>query len=152
MAIYRQGLKENVKDELIRYTGRIKSLDKFIQASIKFDDKLYKRAMEKRKKGYIPRGQSRKGSFSNTIQDKPIDIDNPVYNILGVLPNIDDNKKTQKSKGKCYAYRKLRHFARNCRSKNKINRTREINIIQYIYIRDGQEPNYLKESDIDKPR
>ena len=42
MAIYRQGLKENVKDELIRYAGRIKSLDKFIQASIEFDNKLYK--------------------------------------------------------------------------------------------------------------
>ena len=65
-----------------------------------------------------------------------MDIDNPVYNIFRVLPSAGDNKKTQKSKEKCYIYRKLGHFARNYRSKNKINRTKEINIIQYIYIRD----------------
>ena len=121
MAIYQQGLKENIKDKLIRYAGRIKSLDKFIQASIEFDNKLYKQAIEKRKKGYIPRGQSGKGSFSNAIQGEPMDIDNPVYNILRVLFSAGDNKKTQKSKGKCYAYGKLGYFARNCRSKNKIN-------------------------------
>ena len=80
-----------------------------------------------------------------------MDIDNPVYNILGIPPNTGDNKKTQKSKEKCYAYRKLRYFARNYRSKNKINRTREINMVQYIHIGDRQEPNYLEESDIDEP-
>ena len=55
MAIYRQGLKENIKDKLIKYAGRIKLFNKFIQASIELDNKLYKRAIEKRKKGYIPR-------------------------------------------------------------------------------------------------
>ena len=50
-----------------------------------------------------------------------MDINNLVYNILGVLPSAGNNKKTQKSKGKCYAYRKLRYFARNYRNKNKIN-------------------------------
>ena len=129
MAIYQQELKENIKDKLIKYAGRIKLLNKFIQASIEFDNKLYKRAIEKRKKGYIPRGQSKKGSFSNAIQGKLIDIDNPVYNILRVPPNIGNNKKTQKSKGKCYIYGKFGYFARNYRSKNKINRTREINIV-----------------------
>ena len=121
MAIYRQRLKENVKDKLIRYAGRIKLLDKLIQAFIELDNKLYKRAIEKRKKGYIPRGQSRKGSFGNAVQGKPIDIDNPVYNILGVPPNAGNNKKTQKSKEKYYIYKKLRHFARNYQSKNKVN-------------------------------
>ena len=54
IAIYQQGLKENIKDKLIKYIERIKLLDKFIQAFIKFDNKFYKRAIEKRKKGYIP--------------------------------------------------------------------------------------------------
>ena len=85
--------------------------------------------MEKRKKGYIPRGQSGKGSFSNAVQSKPIDINNPVYNILGVLSSADNNKKISKSKGKYYAYRKFRYFARNYRNKNKINQTKEINIV-----------------------
>ena len=77
----------------------------------------------------IPQGQSGKGSFSNAVQGKPMDIDNPVYNILRILPNTGNNKKAQKPKGKCYAYRKLRHFARNYRSKNKINRTKDVTIL-----------------------
>ena len=129
MAIYQQGLKENIKNKLIRYTGRIKSLNKLIQASIELDNKLYKCAIEKRKKGYISQGQSGKGSFNNAIQGKPIDIDNPVYNILRVLSNAGNNKKAQKPKGKCYICRKFRYFARNYRSKNKINRTKEINMV-----------------------
>ena len=107
--------------------------------------------MEKRKKGYIRRGQSEKGSFGNAIQDKSIDIDNPVYNILRILPSIDNNKKAYKPKGKCYIYRKLGHFARNYQNKNKINRTKEINIVQHIYIRDRQKPSYLEKSDTNKP-
>ena len=62
-----------------------------------------------------------------------------------------NNKKALKPKGKYYAYRKFGHFARNYQSKNKMNRTKEINIIQYIYIRDRQEPSYLEELDINKP-
>ena len=65
-----------------------------------------------------------------------MDINNLIYNILRVLSNTDNNKKTQKSKGKCYIYKKLGHFARNYQSKNKINQTKEINMVQYIYIRD----------------
>ena len=126
-------------------------LDKFIQASIEFDNKFYKRAIEKRKKGYIPQEQSEKGSFGNAIQGKSIDIDNLVYNILRILFSAGNNKKAYKPKGKCYICGKPEHFARNYQNKNKINRTKKINIIQYIYIGNGQEPSYLKESDIDKP-
>ena len=100
MAIYWQGLKENIKNELIKYTKQIETLKEFIQASIKFDNKFYKRAIEKKKKGFIPREQSGKGSFGNAIQDKSIDINNPVYNILRILPNTGNKRKARKPKEK----------------------------------------------------
>ena len=68
-------------------------LDKFIQVSIELDNKFYKRAIEKRKKEFIPREQSSKESFGNAIQDKLIDINNPIYNILRVLPSTNNNRK-----------------------------------------------------------
>ena len=47
MTIYKRGLKENVKDELIRYRGVINNLEQLIKTTIDIDDKLYKRAREK---------------------------------------------------------------------------------------------------------
>ena len=77
----------------MKYTERIKLLDKLIQAFIKLDNKLYKRAIEKRKKRFISREQSEKGSFSNAVQGKLMDINNPVYKILGILPSAVIKKK-----------------------------------------------------------
>jgi hypothetical protein len=61
MTIYRRSLKENVKDELIRTRQKIDNLDDLIRATIKIDDNLYKRAIERRynvaprsKSGYVP--------------------------------------------------------------------------------------------------
>ena len=48
MVIYRRGLKENVKDELIRSGGVIDTLDGLIGEAIETDDKLFERSMEKR--------------------------------------------------------------------------------------------------------
>ena len=48
MTMYRRGLKENVKDELIRAGMKIESLDDLIRTTIEIDDNLYERAIEKR--------------------------------------------------------------------------------------------------------
>ena len=48
MTMYRRGLKENVKDELIRIGGEIRTLEELINEVIKVNDKLYKRAIERR--------------------------------------------------------------------------------------------------------
>ena len=48
MAMYKRGLKDNVKDELMRWGGDIDSLRSLMGAAIELDDKLYERAMEKR--------------------------------------------------------------------------------------------------------
>ena len=61
MTMYRRGLKENVKDELIRASMKIEDLNNLIRTSIEIDDNLYERAMERRydvaprgKSGYVP--------------------------------------------------------------------------------------------------
>ena len=48
MVIYRRGLKENVKDKLIRSGGVIDTLDGLIEEAIETDDKLFERSIEKR--------------------------------------------------------------------------------------------------------
>jgi hypothetical protein len=46
--MFRYGLKENIKDELIRSSGIINLLDILIGTAIDINDKLYKRAIEKK--------------------------------------------------------------------------------------------------------
>ena len=61
MTMYRRGLKENVKDELMRAGMKIEDLNDLIRASIEIDDNLYERTIERRynvaprsKLGYVP--------------------------------------------------------------------------------------------------
>jgi hypothetical protein len=72
--MFRRGLKENVKDELMRNSGIINSLDILIRTAIDIDDKLYERAIEK-KHNFNPRGTFR---FNRGIKDNrsgdPIDL------------------------------------------------------------------------------
>jgi hypothetical protein len=74
MTMFRRGLKENVKDELIRNSGIISSLDILIRTAIDIDDKLYERAIEK-KHNFNPRGTF---GFNSGIKDNrsgdPIDL------------------------------------------------------------------------------
>jgi hypothetical protein len=57
MTMYRRGLKENVKDELMRTGQKIENLDELIRATIEIDDNLYERAIERRY-DVAPRGKS----------------------------------------------------------------------------------------------
>jgi hypothetical protein len=57
MTMYRRGLKENVKDELMRTGEKIDNLDDLIYATIEIDDNLYERAIERRH-DVAPRGKS----------------------------------------------------------------------------------------------
>ena len=46
--MYRNGLKEHVKDELIRSSAATDTLDRTIVKAIRIDDMLYERSIEKR--------------------------------------------------------------------------------------------------------
>ena len=47
MAIYRRGLKDLMKDELMRYEVDFRNLKNFICISIELDDKIFFRFVEK---------------------------------------------------------------------------------------------------------
>ncbi|KAI7517710.1 hypothetical protein KC331_g21573, partial [Hortaea werneckii] len=55
--MYYRGLKDNVKDELMRSGAAQDTLERMIQAAIEVDDKLYERQQEKRHNGQY-RGRS----------------------------------------------------------------------------------------------
>ncbi len=46
--MFRQDLKNNLKNEIMRDEKRISDMSNLIEIVINFDDKLYKRAMKKR--------------------------------------------------------------------------------------------------------
>ena len=46
--IFRRGLKNNIKDELMRTEARTETLIELIQEFIRFDDQIYERVMKKR--------------------------------------------------------------------------------------------------------
>jgi len=48
MTMFKRGLKENVKDELMRSDARFDTIQTLVEIAIDVDDKLYKRAMKKR--------------------------------------------------------------------------------------------------------
>ena len=55
--MYYRGLKDNVKDELLRYGATQDTLERLIKVAIEVDDKLYERAIERRHTGQF-RGRS----------------------------------------------------------------------------------------------
>ncbi|KAG9696113.1 hypothetical protein KCU77_g23740, partial [Aureobasidium melanogenum] len=69
MTMYRRGLKENVKDELMRTGEKIEDLDDLIRATIEIDDNLYERAMERRH-DVAPRGKSGYAPYRNSSNFK----------------------------------------------------------------------------------
>jgi len=63
--MFRRGLKDNLKDEIMRDGRSINDMSDLIEVAIDLDDKLYERAMEKRYDQ--PRGRAGT-SFESTIE------------------------------------------------------------------------------------
>jgi hypothetical protein len=141
MTMYRRGLKENVKDELMRAGMKIENLDELIRATIEIDDNLYERAMERRhdvaprgKSGYVPYR-----SNNNNFKGKKFSRNNQYQDPYGPMPmelDVTEGRRFQgkkqfkgKSQMTCYACNQKGHMARDCRSKNKVPR-RQFNMTQ----------------------
>lgn len=140
MIMFKRGLKNNVKNELIRYEKTLENLRKFIEATIDLDDKLYEKIMNKR---FTPRIKA-KLNFDYNHREKQ-QFKGNTYNSnyqrsMFIKLNITQHNKEKNSKGKkskkiksYYSCDKSSHFAKNCRSKDtnlmqrrKINATLKI--------------------------
>lgn len=130
MAMFKRGLKDSVKDELMRDGRANEDLGQLMATCIDLDDRLYERAMEKRRypvnpgrSNFTPRfGNNRGRSNNDPYGPTPMELDMT-------------QKKRQNNNGfgkkreplTCYACGKPGHMARDCRSKNKVQR-REFNM------------------------
>ena len=124
--MYRRGLKENVKDELIRSGASTTTLDNTIVEAIRIDDMLYERQIEKRYILRKPTGYSPRGGTGGYTRDRgdPIELDATIKG----KPRGGKGKGNKKGGIKCYLYGKLGYIKKDCRT-NKVRRP-QINIMQ----------------------
>ncbi len=124
--MYYRGLKDNVKDELMRNRQDQASLIDLMKAAIDVDDKLYERAMEKKHNQNIGRsGYATNGWTGGQRRRDPdaMEIDNtqerPKHQGRGGRHTKGNHQAQGKKREglKCYNCQKTGHYARDCRGR-----------------------------------
>ena len=135
MSMYRRGLKDTVKDELMRTGAVIKDMESLMAQAIEIDDKLYERTLE--------RNYDKGGNFKpNYHKFRPHFVKKEPYDPYGLMPmELDSFQKKREFKGKkqqkgkkavtCYGCGKPGHIARNCRSKGMVSRP-QLNVLERV--------------------
>jgi len=137
MTMYYRGLKDNVKDELMRVNVDQSSLDNMIQAAIIIDDRLYERAMERRhtgqyrgRSGYVP--DSRSGGQQRR-DPNAMEIDVTQQRPRKGKTDSRFKGKNQGNKRKegpeCFNCHKIGHYARDCRGNKVRPQQMEVNVM-----------------------
>jgi hypothetical protein len=113
-AQYYRGLKDSVKDELIK-EDKSDTLKEMIDDAVKIDNRLYERALEKR--GFYDPGHRQKQSTKKSYWPQPMELDTAHR---GELTPQEKQKRQQERL--CFSCGKPGHMARNCKSRRTQNR------------------------------
>ena len=130
--MYRKRLKNNVKNELMRYDDEISNINQSIKASIELNDKLYERFLKRRNldhhkrfdiyENYEESYRIERSRFSkrNNINHSKSNY----YESMSMKLNFTQRRKEKNSKKRqdnknktCYSCDKINHFSKDCRSK-----------------------------------
>ena len=128
MIMFRQELKDNVKDEIMRDERDYKSLTEHIEIVIDFNDKLYERVMKKRYDRFRDRARLIYKLIAEYAKSKQQSyIRNSEYTELASMKlkmthrrrrkNLKSKKKDKKKK-LCYECEKTNYFVKNCRNES----------------------------------
>jgi hypothetical protein len=131
--MFRQGLKPQVREELMRTNAVTETVDELIDESIRIDNELYQLKLETgsfERKGHTPNQgrprqdivrttQTRTRGYYTSNRPEAMHLDS----IAKGKWKVENKREGSKSKDLvCYGCGKKGHFARDCRSKNKVTR------------------------------